>query len=187
MAGPGGSGEYKVINKNVVESEDPLDAGDIYAFGVRNDGPIIVFDDYENWASTTVTRGTWDDEFTGGIGGGTIFSALIGGPTPTTLGDFDTFFGFEGEEETSEFDTAFVYFLILGPPDLPPIAPRSPPTGGFFFEALREFSPFAAFAKGGFFAGPTSSGVIPVPAALPLMLSGLVGLGLIGWRKRRAA
>ena len=27
--------------------------------------------------------------------------------------------------------------------------------------------------------------VIPVPAALPLLLTGLVGLGLIGWRKRQ--
>ena len=29
--------------------------------------------------------------------------------------------------------------------------------------------------------------VIPVPVALPLLLSGLAGLGLIGWRKRKAA
>lgn len=29
--------------------------------------------------------------------------------------------------------------------------------------------------------------VIPVPAAMPLLLSGLFGLGVIGWRRRRAA
>ena len=29
--------------------------------------------------------------------------------------------------------------------------------------------------------------VIPVPAALPLLLTGLAGLGLIGWRRRKAA
>ena len=33
----------------------------------------------------------------------------------------------------------------------------------------------------------TPSSVIPIPAALPLLLSGLVGLGLIGWRRRKAA
>ena len=32
-----------------------------------------------------------------------------------------------------------------------------------------------------------SFNIIPVPAAMPLLLSGLVGLGLIGWRKRKAA
>ena len=39
--------------------------------------------------------------------------------------------------------------------------------------------------------GAISSGVavppVPVPAVLPFLLSGLVGLGLLGWRKRRAA
>lgn len=32
-----------------------------------------------------------------------------------------------------------------------------------------------------------SPSVIPVPAALPLLLTGLAGLGLIGWRRRKAA
>ena len=29
--------------------------------------------------------------------------------------------------------------------------------------------------------------VVPVPAALSLMLTGLAGLGLMGWRRRKAA
>ena len=29
--------------------------------------------------------------------------------------------------------------------------------------------------------------IVPVPAALPLLLSGLAGLGLMGWRKRNTA
>jgi hypothetical protein len=32
-----------------------------------------------------------------------------------------------------------------------------------------------------------AASVVPVPAALPLLLTGLVGLGLVGWRKRKAA
>ena len=31
------------------------------------------------------------------------------------------------------------------------------------------------------------AGVIPIPAALPLLLTGLAGLGLIGWRRRKRA
>ena len=31
------------------------------------------------------------------------------------------------------------------------------------------------------------SSVVPVPAALPLLLSGLLGLGAVGWRRRKAA
>ncbi len=31
------------------------------------------------------------------------------------------------------------------------------------------------------------SGVIPIPAALPLLLSALAGLGVVGWRRRKAA
>ena len=30
-------------------------------------------------------------------------------------------------------------------------------------------------------------GTVPVPAALPLLLSGLLGLGVVGWRRRKAA
>ena len=37
-----------------------------------------------------------------------------------------------------------------------------------------------------FAADWTLTSTVPVPAALPLLLSGLVGLGLIGWRKRKA-
>ena len=33
----------------------------------------------------------------------------------------------------------------------------------------------------------SETNVIPVPAALPLLLTGLAGLGLIGWRRRKAA
>ena len=29
--------------------------------------------------------------------------------------------------------------------------------------------------------------VIPIPTALPLLLTSLVGLGLVGWRRRKAA
>ena len=60
--------------------------------------------------------------------------------------------------------------------------------GGFFFESDGFASPFTAFTTGVPVTGETvPPGVIPVPAALPLLLSGLVDLGLIGWRKRRAA
>ena len=47
-----------------------------------------------------------------------------------------------------------------------------------------------AYATGGHIDELTyfvEGAVIPVPAALPLLLTGLAGLGLIGWRRRKAA
>ncbi len=38
---------------------------------------------------------------------------------------------------------------------------------------------------GGGVTGADSPAVVPVPAAMPLLLTGLAGLGLMGWRKRR--
>ena len=81
-------GEFTVIN------EGGPGIGDIYAFGVRNDGAFDVFDDYGNWTSKLIDKSEWDAEFVGGIGpGSTVFSGLIGGPVPPTLGDFDSFSG----------------------------------------------------------------------------------------------
>jgi hypothetical protein len=33
----------------------------------------------------------------------------------------------------------------------------------------------------------SANAVVPIPTALPLLLSGLFGLGAMGWRRRKAA
>ena len=41
--------------------------------------------------------------------------------------------------------------------------------------------------SGGFETSVATSGVVPLPAALPLFATGLGALGLLGWRRKRKA
>ena len=45
----------------------------------------------------------------------------------------------------------------------------------------------ATFLDGQFITAPSSVSTVPLPTALPLFASGLVGLGLLGWRRKRKA
>ena len=58
------------------------------------------------------------------------------------------------------------------------------PTAGPIFNLGPGFSVSSASAG---IANNQFGGVIPVPAALPLLLTGLASLGLFGWRRRKAA
>jgi len=54
------------------------------------------------------------------------------------------------------------------------------PTGSAFFQGFLNF--------GSFTVGPTPTpATTPIPAALPLLVSALGGLGFVGWRRKRAA
>ena len=63
-------------------------------------------------------------------------------------------------------------------------------SGMFGLTPLLDLDSFAIKIQGGP-DGPEDSyelaGVVPLPAALPLFLSALAGLGLVGWRRNRAA
>ncbi len=59
------------------------------------------------------------------------------------------------------------------------------PTGSFFEEAIGIDSSMGRGANTGL-AGEWTLAPVPVPAALPLFLSALAGLGLMGWRRRQA-
>ena len=64
---------------------------------------------------------------------------------------------------------------------------------GFSFHGSAWVDPTVELAAGfdptlcqiRFSPGITTAGVVPIPAALPLLLSGLAGLGAIGWRRRK--
>jgi hypothetical protein len=43
------------------------------------------------------------------------------------------------------------------------------------------------FESGSFYQGSTEIGQAPLPAALPLFATGVAGLGLLGWRRKRKA
>ena len=179
-----------VLGEFIVINEGGAGVGDVYAFGVRNDFLTDVSDVVGNWTSKIVSKEAWDED-TGATDAGSVFAGLDDDiydvPTGLDDTDFDTFFAFPGEEgDMPSFAIIALYYLIAPPP----ITPGAPPAGGFFFESFFPLSPSTAFHTGSgmFETGPTvPPGVIPIPATLPLLLTGLAGLGLIGWRRRKAA
>ena len=96
-----------------------------------------------------------------------------GGSTASDAADYASKIGSLNVAQNS---WTYSFFPFLGPFD--------PNTPGIYTISL------TAFGTSGAVASSTIDVVVsavPVPAALPLLLSGLIGLGAIGWRRRKAA
>ena len=122
-----------------------------------------------------------------------ILNALIGSST-FSGGDLIDLINIEGDTTTAsgsriEIGLSFVFDVAtFSDSSLSnyPFDPNDLLLSLFFIE---EFVPREQFFPGGELGIYSAAGeltAIPIPAALPLFLSGLAGLGFFGWRQRRA-
>lgn len=166
----GGEAEYTVTNDS---------ASSIYAFFVANDNATNVWSTNNGWNSTTIESFEWDnpDSNINYLGG-------VDNPIYTTsLGLFaDLFTGYN-----QALMYTFNYYNQNGldaNPDALPIAVGDT-VGGFFFTTEELASPFVAIDQNGNIVGTGNAvHVVPVPAAVWLFGSGLIGL--VGVARRKA-
>ena len=125
-------------------------------------------------SSTAVPTDDWISELITGTSGlfwqtgiyGTAGSG--GGPPLKTLADWDTFFG-------GDLASANILSIFVGVGTY-----NQGQTGYFDNVTYSNGSTHLAYN----FEAPSP---VPIPAALPLLLSGLGGMGLLGWRRKHKA
>ncbi len=188
------SAQATIIDENWVTFDDASGTGvaefavtndtatDIFAFIVANDNnPSSSSSDDGAWTSSIVDRFSWS---------GTSFIVYNGGSGDTgvdfietsSLGTFDELFG------TAQQAIIYSFFNYNGnAPGLNAQALLAGTTqAGFFFSTEQLASPFVTIGQNGAIidTGETiHSSVVPVPAAVWLFGSGLIGLAGIARRK----
>ncbi len=161
-----GEGEFTVTN----DSTDGL-----YAFFVGNDtasGADKSDPTLASWLPTVVSRTQWEN---GTIGFPTFESVWT--PPDTTTISWDATFGAGTNQALGYWSDGF------GEVPQAPIAAGTT-QGGFIFYAGIPNSPFIAFGTNGVI-GQGNTNVVPVPAAIWLFGSGLIGL--VGLARRKKA
>ena len=117
----------------------------------------------------------------------TNINVTVSGPT-----------GFAGTYQYTNFDNSqtatfqSVPDVSLGQCCLLELTFNSPPDGSPGLVELLDVAAFNLPGHGGWFdnginAGGVEVAATPLPAALPLFATGLGGLGLLGWRRKRKA
>jgi len=165
----GGEAEYTVINDS---------GSSIYAFFIANDTATNNWSTNNGWDSRNIFASEWDSpdstiNYLGGVDN-PIFTAELG-----LFSDL-----FTGYEQVLMY--TFNYYNQNGldaNPDALPIA-AGDTVGGFFFTTEELASPFVAIDQSGAIVGAGEAvHVVPVPAAVWLFGSGLIGLAGISRRK----
>jgi hypothetical protein len=156
------------------------------------DGAAITFDVFADNGGASLISQTWDvsDITSATIQAGT-YSAATSGPQGQffTFGSFST--NASGQLQTLDFggnqsgsdtngnteDFAFAYVMNgANPIWFLPGGPRGPNFGAISPPSITNTT-----------ISLVSTPEIPLPAALPLFATGLGGLGMLGWRKKRRA
>ena len=179
-----GSGQYTVNNNS---------APDIYAFAVGNDaaisasgqaggfGGLLGLGNAEAWDAAVIKRSDW-------IAGTSVFGNNYASTTnswtvpDTTTLPWDTLF--------SGFNQIVAYWVVDDGVQITDISgttstPIATGTSASHFSFQSQFaaSPFATFGQGGTVTASGNTQVVPVPAAVWLFGSGLLGLVSIGRRR----
>jgi hypothetical protein len=161
--------EFDIWGLQVFDNTNGLESGLLDSTSIGGLGQFLVRYD-----------GIMDHQFGAGFGfpaGGSFVSTATGefgdAGDPLPMGSaFDTL-----------IENAFLYFVIARTPDH-----RNDNISGQSGASLQPGN-FTFESRLGPLLGPKVAPVYqtPIPATFPLLASGLVGLGLISWRKRKAA
>lgn len=192
----------------------PLKAGTIYEvapLSLNEGGPtsdvdigLRAFDSFRLGSAATVREVEWYGfDFTGGqfqvsfshsagsVPSATPFFQATVTPTVTPTAGNTSFFSAEIGSQSLDADTDYwlsIFSITANPANFNWMIaiPGSP--SDFRTNVSRNLTSGAHTLTFGdlAFALKDDTGVIPIPAALPLLLSGLSGLGLVAWRRRKA-
>jgi hypothetical protein len=164
-------GEYTLTNN----STDTTVFGFIVSNSFTTEAAVI--GDLSQWSAAVINEATWN------AGGVQLTMTNTSGPDTTLLDSssllsWDTYFGSD--------TAANAYWVdVVGPPG---VLPGEADLGGFLWQEAVAASNFIVLGSGTNNILATGSiGAVPVPASLPLFVSGLGALGFFGWRKRRAS
>lgn len=167
----GGFGNFAVTN-NVADSS-------LYAFAVANNTIMSTWVGETDWVTTTgyatVSRVAWE----AGLNWGTTFGTPYNWtpPNTNTISWNDTF----GAEYTQV--AMYTTGIDLGEGvvlDAPILFGQT--NDQFFFASVVAASPFVAFGADGAILGSGETTVVPLPAAVWLLGSGLLGLAVVARR-----
>lgn len=156
-ADAGGTGYYDIANTG---------STDLYAIAIANDSATYADDIGANtWLGTVVSIFEWDAGF--GFFGATGWTA------PDTTDTFNSYFG-TGRSQLTVYWVADDGFGAVGTPIL---GGQSYTDSLRFLGDLPANAPFVAYGQGGVIAaqGFASAGVVSLPAAFWLFVSGLTG------------
>jgi uncharacterized membrane protein len=142
--------------------------------GINNSGKVVGFSDINNLAIATVWDGTTPTALAMLAGGVASYASSI-----NSSGEVAGYTQFlDGTYEATVWDDGVAIALGMLPGDSNSLA-----------LAINDAGEIAGWSFG---PGPTHATLwvdpvlqTPLPAALPLFASGLVGLGLLGWRRKR--
>lgn len=171
-----GTGYFNVSNSVL--------SGGMYAFAVANDGVTSSYSTRPNWYTTIVQKTDWDSSGWQAVTG--PGSMPVGWTFPVVgSNSWDSYFG-ASTNQAVFYVTGVSFGLSSGATVYADdnLAPGASSINEFQFSTMQLASPFVAWTQDGsvLAQGDTLETVVPVPAAVWLLGSGL--LGLIGVARR---